>query len=166
MSVRNATCSDIPAIVGLLQHGFDRSHYATNGHGGGIDGAEAKRLLVQAIQRHGNKHGGATWVQVAETNGIVSGVILGTLARVYAIGTHLMATDLFWLASPMVEPADPVRLMRNMIEWAKSCPHVIEIKCGTTAIINEDPEEAGKALERLGMKHYGNLYRMELEAAQ
>lgn len=164
LSIRNATFSDIPAIVGLLQSGFERSHYANNPHGAGIDHAEAKRLLVQAIQRHGNKHGGATWVQVAETDGIVSGLILGTLARVYAIGTHLMASDLFWVTHPMSSPRDAANLMRSFIEWAKSCPHVIEIKCGTTAIINEDPAEAGKILERLGMKPYGNLYRMEVEA--
>lgn len=162
--IRNATFSDIPAIVGLLQQGFERSHYANSQHGAGIDVTEAKRLLVQSIQRHGHKNGGATWVQVAETDGIVAGLILGTLARVYAIGTHLMASDLFWITRPMSDPRDAANLMRGMIEWARSCPHVIEIKCGTTAIINEDPAEAGKILERLGMGRYGNLYRMELEA--
>ena len=164
MTIRNATFSDIPAIVGLLQQGFERSHYAKASHGGGIDVPEAKRLLVTAIQRHGHKNGGATWVQVAETNGIVSGLILGTLARVYAIGTHMMASDLFWITHPMSSPRDAGNLMRSFVEWAKSCPHVIEIKCGTTAIINDDPAEAGRILERLGMKQYGNLYRMELEA--
>lgn len=162
--IRTATFSDIPAIMRLLQQGFERSHYAKASHGGGIDQSEAKRLLVQAIQRHGHKNGGATWVQVAETDGIVSGFILGTLARVYAIGTHLMASDLFWITHPMADPRDAANLMRSFMEWAKTCPHVIEIKCGTTAIINEDPAEAGKILERLGMKPYGNLYRMELEA--
>lgn len=164
MTVRAATFTDIPAIVSLLQQGFERSHYAQASHGGGIDQSEAKRLLVQAIQRHGHKNGGATWVQVAETDGIVSGLILGTLARVYAIGTHLMASDLFWITHPMSSPRDAANLMRGMIKWARSCPHVIEIKCGTTAIINDDPAEAGRILERLGMKRYGVLYRMELEA--
>ena len=164
MSIRPATFSDIPAIMTLLKGGFARSHYADSPHGAGIDEAEAKRLLFQSIQRHGHKRGGATWVQVAETDGVVSGLILGTLARVYSIGTHLMATDLFWLTHPMSNPRDAGNLMRSFIEWAKSCPHVIEIHCGTTAIINEDPAEAGKVLERLGMGHYGNLYRMELEA--
>lgn len=164
--IRDATFSDIPAIVRVLQQGFDRSHYADSPHGGGIDQSEAKRLLFQAIQRHGHKHGGATWVQVAEIGGVVSGLILGTLARVYAIGTHLMASDLFWITHPMSDPRDAANLMRSFIGWARTCPHVIEIKCGTTAIINEDPAEAGKVLERLGMKPYGNLYRMELEASQ
>lgn len=161
--IRDAKFADIPRILGLLQSGFKRSHYAKHPTAR-IDEAEAKKLLLAAIQRHGRKHGGACFVQVAETDGVISGLILGTLARAYSIGTHLMATDLFWLASPIIDPSEPKQLMQNMIEWAKSCPNVIEIKCGTTSIINNDPKDAGKVLERLGLTRYGELYRLELEA--
>jgi hypothetical protein len=159
--VRDANFADIPAIVTLLQEAYDRSHYVKDGDFG-IDVKETKRLLVQALQRHGGRHGGATWVQVAESNGQVTGLIVGTLARFYSIGTKLMATDLFFVASRNVEPSDPLKLMRGMIEWAKGCPDVIEIKCGTTAVIRDDPREAGRILERLGMKEYGVIYRMEV----
>lgn len=160
--IRDAKFADIPAIVGVLEQGFARSHYANASNGAGIDVAETKRLLFQAIQRHGHKNGGATWVQVSETDGVVTGVILGVLTRVYGIGTHLMASDMFWLTTPMASARDAGNLMRSFVDWAKTCPNVIEIKCGTTAVINDDPSSAGKVLERIGMTKYGNLYRMEI----
>lgn len=158
--VRDAMFADIPAIVMVLQEAYLRTHYAKSGLAE-MDTPEAKRLLVASIQRHGGKNGGSTWVQVSETDGAVTGFILGTLARVYSIGDRLMATDLFWLTSPAADPLDAMRLMRGMIEWASGVPHCVEIHCGTTAIMN-DPAGAGKMLERLGMEQYGNLYRMEI----
>lgn len=158
--VRGALFADIPAIVMVLQEAYLRTHYAKSGLAD-MDRAEAKRLLVTSIQRHGGSNGGSTWVQVSETNGVVTGFILGTLTRVYSIGNRLMATDLFWLTSPGADPLDAARLMRGMIEWASSVQHCVEINCGTTAIMN-DPGGAGKMLERLGMAKYGNLYRMEI----
>lgn len=160
MVTRPARFGDIPAIVALLQDGYRRSHYAASV--ASIDERETKRLLVQAIQRHGSHHLGGTWVVVAETGGRITGVLVGTLARLFAISDRLMASDLFWLAAEDVDPSDPVRLMKSMVEWARAAPDCIEVKCGTSAIIRADPKEAGRALERLGMQHYGEIYRMEL----
>ncbi|KQT54624.1 hypothetical protein ASG43_03290 [Aureimonas sp. Leaf454] len=157
--IRPATFGDIPGIVAVLQDGHRRSHYALTGCM--IDERETKRLLVQAIQRHGSKNLGGTWAVVAETNGRVTGVLVGTLSRLYGIYDRLMASDLFWLAAEDVDPADPIRLMKSMIEWAEAAPDCIEMKCGTSAVIRADPKEAGRALERLGLKHYGEIYRME-----
>lgn len=159
--IRNARCTDIPALVALLGSAYDRSHYA--GTEVEIDEKETKRLLVQSIQRHGHKVGGGCFVQVAESHGIVTGLILGTLVRVYVIGNRLMATDLFWVCSSLVEPGDPARLVGNMLEWARTVPHVVEVRCGTTAVI-QDPEKAGNILTRLGMEQYGTIYRKELMA--
>lgn len=158
--VRDALFADIPAIVLVLEEAYLRTHYAKSGLAD-MDRSEAKRLLVASIQRHGGKNGGSTWVQVSETNGIVTGFILGTLTRVYSIGNRLMATDLFWLTSPAADPLDAGRLMRGMIAWAAAAPHCIEINSGTTAIMN-DPDGAGRMLEHMGMTKYGNLYRMEI----
>lgn len=157
---RDACFADIPGIVLLLQQGYSRSHYAKAGLAN-IDLAEAKRLLLASIQRHGGKNGGACWVQVADSGAGITGLVLGTLARVYSIGDRLMATDLFWLASPDANPRDAMALMRGMVSWAWSSPHVVEVRCGTTAVIADDPTAAGKALEQIGMQQYGNLYRME-----
>lgn len=158
--IRDAKNVDIPAIVMLLHEGFARSHYAGKDRGE-IDTNEAKRLLMQAIQRHGHKTGGGCFVQVAETNGVITGVILGTFQRLYGVGNKLVASDLFWLASPNVHPSDPAKLMANMVAWAKSSPHCIEIKCGVTEVINAEVEASGAILERLGMKKYGTIYRLE-----
>lgn len=156
--IRDAAFADIPRLVSLLQGAFERSHYATEGLGE-IDIAETKRLLTASIHRHGGKNGGSTWVQVAERDGFIEGLILGTLCRVYSIGTRLMVTDLFWVATEKVEPHDPYKLMKGMIAWGRSNPHVVEFKCGTTAAL-QDPEAAGVILERLGMKRYGLIWRM------
>lgn len=159
--IRNANFADIPAILRLLQEGHLRSHYA--GTGANIDEAEAKRLLVASIQRHGHTHGGGCWVQVSEGQNGIDGLILGTLVRVYAILDKLMASDIFWLVNENADPRAAIGLMRGMVAWAKSSPHVIEIKCGTTSIISEDPARAGRILEHMGMKPYGNIYRLEVE---
>lgn len=159
--IRDAKFTDIPAIVGVMQDAMARSHYA-GGAIGDIDVPYTKKLLVTAIQRHGHKNGGACWVQVAETAGIITGFIVGTLDRVYAVGTRLMATDLFWLTSPNVEPMDSIALMRGMVAWAESCPQVVEIKCGATTTVNDDAMKAGKILERLGLERYGVIFRKEI----
>lgn len=159
--VRDAKFVDTGGILLLLQEGFARSIYAKDARAA-IDVPAAKALLRSSMQRHGDKGGGGCFVQVAETGGVINGLIVGTLGRVYSIGNMLMATDLLWLASPSVEPGDPFKLMKNMIEWAKSSPHVIDIKCGTTAAISDDPAAAGVILQRLGMTQYGRLYRMEV----
>jgi hypothetical protein len=159
--IRPAVFADIPGIVLFLQGRFLHTHYAASGIAS-IDVGETKRLLMQSIQRHGGKHGGATWICVAEKDGNIEGLILGTLARIYSISDRMMATDLFWLASEKCDPRDSILLIKSMIMWAKACPGVVEIQCGTTTAIADDPTKAGKILEHLGMKHYGNIYRTEI----
>lgn len=159
--IRDAKFADIPVMVGLLREAFHRSHYAKDARCE-VDVRELKRLLMAAIQRHGHRTGGGCWVQVSETDGNVKGMIVGTLSRAYSMLNVLMATDLFWYASPDVNPVDPMKLMAGMVEWAKSNPDVVEVRCGTTSVIMDDPRRPGLILERLGMKHYGEIYRMEL----
>ena len=159
--IRDANFSDIPGIVSLLRDAYQKTHYARSGVAS-IDEKETKRLLVQAIQRHNGVNGGACFVQVSETDGQVRGLILGTMTRLYSIGNKLSATDLFWLASPDVFPADPAQLMRNMVAWAERAPACVEVKCGTTAIM-QDPEAAGMILNRMGFEPYGRIWRSEIE---
>ena len=159
--IRDAKFSDIPGIADLLKEQFRKSHYCRDGTVG-VDEMETKRLLVAAIQRHGGRQGGSTFVQVAENNGIICGVIVGTLQRVYSIGDKLMATDLFWTANGMVDPRDPERLMRNMIDWARKSPNVAEVKVGATKVIEAEPERVGRLLGKVGMQNYGTIFRMEV----
>lgn len=162
--IRNAKAVDIPAMLALIQSVYDRSHYAQE-RAVQIDVAEAKRLLVTAITRHDHRNGGGCWIQVADRGGMIVGMILATLVRVYSVGNKLTATDLFWISGAAAEPTDAANLMRGMIEWARRSPACVEIKCATMAVGSE-PERSGKLLERLGLQPYGNVYRTSIERAE
>lgn len=157
--IRDARFVDVPAIVGLLEDGYARSIFA-DGLRGEIDIAETKRLVVAGIHRHGGTNGGATWVQVTENDGVLTGLIYGTLIRTYSVGTTLTATDLFWLTNALAEPEDAADLMRGMIAWAWRSPHVIDVTCGVTKVI-QDPEPAMRLLGTIGMQRHGGIMRME-----
>lgn len=161
--IRDAKAVDIISIIALLHTAFAKSHYSASNLCQ-IDVAETKRLLLNALSRHGGRNGGSCFLQVAEHDGKITGMILGTLQRVYGIGNRLLATDMFWISLDEGGPMDGVILMRNMISWAWSSPAVVEIRCGATAAISDDPERAGGLLKTLGMTQYANLYRMERKA--
>jgi hypothetical protein len=99
---------------------------------------------------------------VVDNDGRVDGLMYATLARVYGIGDKLFATDMFWATSERASPADALLLMKNMIGWAKTCPLVIEVRCGVTAVINDRPEVTGRLLKRMGMQDYGSIHRLDL----
>lgn len=162
MAIRDANFSDIPQMLELILYGYGRSHYAKDCRVK-VDEKYTKGLLVKGIQRHGHKTGGGCFAQVAENECGVTGLVVGTLNRVYGIGDKLMASDLFWVSrTGVADPTDAPRLMRNMVEWARSNPEVIEIICAVTSVVEDDPRRPGLILERLGMKHYGGIWRMEL----
>lgn len=161
--IRDASFSDVPAMIQVLQTAYDSSHYAKSGVVK-VDPEAARQLLMHALWTHGKTNEGSCFVQVADNGAALTGLIVGTLARVYAIGDKFLASDLFWVANDGSSPRDAIGLMRRMLGWAWSSPHVIEVKCGTTAVIDGDPAQAGKILQRLGMSLYGNLYRMERPA--
>lgn len=165
MTVRAAKAVDIPAIVNLLQVAYLRTPYARSGVAQ-IDVAETKRLLVASIQRHGHNKIGGTWLCVSEHDGVLTGLIFGTANRIYSIGNKLQVTDLFFITTPDAKPTDAIALAKSLILWAERCPDVIEINVGTTMIAADDPAKAGLIWQRLGLQHFGNLYRGEIERAQ
>jgi hypothetical protein len=156
--IRRAEFTDVRRCAEIVAEAHERSVYVRRSE---IDVKEVKRLLVQAIQRHGAKQEGGTWVMVADHDGQVEAFIIGTLSRLYHIYTDLMATDLLWIASPRVHPRDPARLMGSMIEWAESCPGVVEIQCAVSGAVG-DWTRTEKLLQRRGMEHYGAIYRKSL----
>lgn len=159
--IRDAKYVDIQAITLFLQEGYSRSHYAKSGVVN-VDVNETKRLLGAGLGRHGHKGIGACWLQVADNNGSIDGLMYATLVRVYSIGDKLMATDLFWATNDRARPTDAAILMKNMVNWAKSCPMVIEVRCGVTTIISDRPAVTGRLLKSLGMQDYGAIYRLDL----
>jgi hypothetical protein len=156
--IRDAKFIDIHAMTLFLQECHARSHYAAEGVVK-VDVPETKRLLGAGLGRHGHKGIGACWLQVVDNDGRVDGLMYATLARVYGIGDKLFATDMFWATSERASPADALVLMRNMIDWAKTCPLVIEVRC---AVINDRPAVTARLLKRMGMQDYGSIHRLDL----
>jgi hypothetical protein len=159
--IRDVNFADIGAVTRFLEACHQRTVYAKKGIAS-IDVAETKRLIGAGIGRHGHKGIGACWLQVAENDGHIDGLMYATLARVYSIYDRLYATDLFWIVNEHARPTDAAYLMKNMLRWAKTCPLVIEVQTGVTGIINADFARTGQMLERLGMREYGGIYRLEL----
>lgn len=158
--IRDATFSDIPAIVALLQGSFMQSRFARITECE-IDIAETKRLLLAAISRHGGTNGGATWIRVSvePSYGQVCGLILVTLVRAGGILNRLSASDMFFLADPDAPLPDMAGLARGMVEWASANDKVIEIRVGTALM--EDPMSAASIWSGLGFERCGEIWRME-----
>jgi hypothetical protein len=159
MSARRAAFADRPRMIELLKEGFARSHYARD-RAGKIDESAAKLLLVNCIQEHGSQ----SYVAVAEKDGVVEGLIVGVVDRIYHIGDKLYASDLFWFCSERADARDALGLLRGMLAWARAVPGCIETQIGVTGIIGDENEAArlGEVLTRLGFAPYGRIYRKEL----
>lgn len=156
--IRPAKFADIPRMVEILKEIHLRSIYADWGE---IDLPETKRLLLHSIQRHGHLNAGGTLAMVAEKDNQVEGLIIGVLDRIYGIGTKLYATDLFFVATPLVDPRDPPRLVDALIAWAKQAPLCRQITMGVTTAAG-DPKRTGKILARKGLRPSGEMYSMEV----
>lgn len=161
MVIRTLKFADIHAVTSFLLECHPRTIYAENGTAK-IDVAETKRLLGAGIGRHGHKGPGACWLQVAENEGRIDGLMYATLHRVCSIYDKLYATDLFWITNEFARPTDVRDLMKNMLAWARSCPQVIEVQTGITDVISRDYVSTGQMLKRLGMREYGTIHRLDL----
>lgn len=159
MTIRPSTFSDIPAIVEIIIDAHKRSIYADVCE---VHVPTTKALLVRAIQRHGRASAGGSVVFVAERDGKVEGFIVGLLEPILGIGTKLYATDMFFLCSPRVDPRDPPRLVDALVTWAKSAPDCIQITMGVTDVVSDEPERAGRLLQRKGMRRSGAMFSMEV----
>lgn len=158
--IRDMKYADIAAVTRFLEACHARTHFARDGTAS-LDIPETKRLLGAGLGRHGHKGIGACWVQVATTHGNITGLMYATLARVYSIYDKLFATDLFWITDSHARPGDGMALMKNMLEWARAAPLVIEVHIGVTTIVTDRPEVTSRMLKKFGMKPYGYIHRLE-----
>ena len=158
MTVRDANFADIPQIADLLVEAHGRSRYA--GTDVQVDVREAKALLSRSIQRHGGERIGSTLVLVAQRDSFVTGVLVGVLDRFLGIETRMVASDLFFVCSPLVEPRDPERMLETFESWALQNPNVFEILLGAhDAVV--DPERVARLYERRGFRRCGYLFKKE-----
>lgn len=159
--IRDAKFVDIPAMTRFLESCYARSHYAKDGIVK-VDVPETKRLLGAGLGRHGHKGIGSCWLQVAENDGNIDGLMYATLHRVYAIGDKLMATDLFWAVNDHAQPMDGLTLLKNMLAWARSSPHVVEVHIAASFVMADRPQVISRLLKTVGMKEYGAIHRLDL----
>lgn len=152
--IRPAIFGDIPRLYDLLHEGYERSKYREHGT---VDTKATKALLMNAVQRHGLKHEGGTCVFVSERSGLVDGLILGTLNRVYFIGSKLMAQDVFFYTNLVAHPTSAVELFDAYIAWGESVEAVFEIKASSSDIIG-DPERVEALYLRKGFVRCGSIF--------
>jgi hypothetical protein len=155
--MRPARFGDIPRIIAILNEKFVDSAY--NGVTE-IDQNAAKSLIFNAIQRHGHKTEGGTFVIVCETNGVVEGFLAAVLQRTYLIGTGLTATDMFFVTTSEAHPRDAGKMLSAMMTWAKGCPKVVEVMMAVTGVMG-DWTRNEKMLSRQKLKLFGAVYRKE-----
>lgn len=159
MTLRRATLSDVPGMSDVLDDIHARSVYAGKAT---INPALARSVLAQSIQRHGGKGEGGTWCMVSESDGTVTGFIIGMLHPIYQVGEMCTATDLFWITTEKASARDRVGLMLSMVDWAKAHKKVFDIICASPATVS-DPEKLGKIMAALGFEPFGSLWRIEVE---
>ncbi len=157
MSVRTARYGDTPRLVEILQQGHKESKYADRGK---VDVEEAKQVLMGAMQREGSLGPGGTCCLVAETEGVVEGLLFGITERVYHIGDRLMATDVFWYVTDAARAIDSLELFNAFERWALGHPKVIEIHLGITTALNDDKrlERMAKMYEKAGYVRAGLMF--------
>ena len=154
--IRAARFIDVPALVALLQAQHPRTIYAPYGD---VDVDYARKLLAQMVQRHGGVHNGGTCVFVAENReGVIDAFVAGGLSPVYQVGTRLMAQDVFWIAREGADMQSAFGVLKAYVEWAESCPKVIEI---FLSHLDVTPESAmlGRLYRRMGFDPCGAAYR-------
>lgn len=162
MTLRAATYSDAPRMCEIMRWGYSRSDLyrgrAT------LDEVETNRIVCQAIQRHGFRHEGGTWVQVAEKDGAVEGFIIGIKSRVYQCAVEHSASDLWWIATPRCGMRDRIGLMKSLVAWAKASPKIIEVASYPSDVMG-GAEAAEKILLRLGFQRSGSHFLLLIERA-
>lgn len=155
MTVRAAQFVDIPRLVDLIQRTHAGSIYAQRCS---IDVKLLKATLLHAIEKHGGKKCGSSLVMVSEEAGIVTGLLLGLVDRVYVVMDRLYVTDLFYVCP---NPRDALKMLARLLAWAKSIPGVIEVRLGATDAIGEWAR-VQRLYERLGMKQSGVMCSMRV----
>lgn len=130
---------------------YQRSIYV---HDCEFDEKATKALLVRAIQRHGGRQDGSTFVFVAERDGMVEGFIIAALSRLYGIGTKLLAADTHFYVSKRAHPRDAFKLIAAYEAWAAANEEVIEIDLCATDAVGEF-RRTEKLYRRMGFELFG-----------
>lgn len=152
--IRPARFADIPRLWALIEEMFLKSIYV------GYDEPDmkvAKGLLMQAIQRHGQKGAGGTNCMVFEHDGQVEGFMFSVLDRVYHIGNLLTATDFYTYATDRAPARAGIALVDDFLAWCEGNPKVVEICLGATNAVG-DYNRTALLFKRKGLSQTGVMY--------
>lgn len=159
--IRPAKSVDAFALVSILQERHPETRYAVDVP---IDEPIARKFLASCVQRHGGQTEGSTFIMVHEdAEGQPDAFVLGILARVYAIGTRLAASDVFLLGRKSANTRVLMRLLDRYIAWADANPRVYEIGVSWADSI---PGNNGliPALKRRGFSMHAQSFRRDRAA--
>lgn len=157
--MRAARSTDAFALAGLLEQQFTRSRYA--GTAVQFDAPYVRKLIAQAIQRHGHTTDGGSLVNVIEQDGgSIAAFCVGVLSRAYHVGNLLAAQDLFLVAAPDAPALATRTLLRAYLDWAEANPACFEINLSHTDVLPEG-ERMAPIYRRLGFTQCGSIYRRD-----
>ena len=159
--MRPARFSDIPALLKLLRSSHERSKYAgrTDLHEKAME-----QMLTGLVAGQTQQGVGATYLQVAETDGKVTGFVAGMLNRVYNIGTKLVANDLF-LVNEAGSLKTTMALIDGYIAWARANPKVIEVGLSWSDAL-PGANIIADIYRRKGAHMVGEQYEIRLDVAK
>lgn len=145
---------DFPGVAAVVVAAHSRSIYKDVDQ---VDLARLKRVWIASVQGHEAKNHNGSFCYVAETDGVVSGFIIGVLDYLYHFGHKLMATDLLYLPSPACSDRDAIGMFRKFEEWAENRPDVVEIVPGLTNVLGSY-ERTKELYLRLGYEPRGEMF--------
>jgi len=154
--IRRATFSDIPRMVELLCEAHAASKFAARV---GVSRKAAHTLLQQAVTRNGGTNDGGTIVLVAEHAGVLEGLFVGVLNRVYFIGDKLEANDMYLFVTPSAGRADASKMIDGYLEWADANPKVDrqDVKLSYTDAL-PGAARVGRLYAKKGFRRAGEIF--------
>ena len=150
MGVRPMTTEDLPGALNLGQRMHQESVYRQFDY----DENKFGRLLCNYIIRTDDR-----FAYVGETNGVLSGVFLGSISPHY-FGNDLVASDTLWYVAPQSRGSRAgLQLLRAFERWAKT-KNAAEIYVGISSGLSID--KTGNMLQRLGYDVVGGNYKLRV----
>lgn len=133
MNLRAARFADAPELAKILAERQEDSRYAGEVE---VDQPYARKLIANAIGRHGGTTDGGCFVMVAaDDDDRAQAFVLGTLGRIYNVGTKLGASDMFLIGRKSVSAFVLDQLFDAYFEWADTNPRVYEIGASWSDVV-------------------------------
>lgn len=160
--IRNARHQDIPVLLAMLHEMHAASKYAGRVE---ISDKAAENLLESAIAMSGQRGPQGTHIVIAEQDGAPVGFMVGSLDRVYHIGSKLTANDVFLYVRPGSGVRPVLALIDSYIAWASAIRAVVEI------VLSWSDTMTGAAAiaplyERKGFVKNGESFEMRLDTEE